>query len=125
MSLTTPEAGEIWYGYVPYEDKPKEGKNRPVMVVLTGESGESVALKITHTKRHWSVETVLDLSHPEAKSYIECNRFLLIPAAAFQYRVFEADWDEVDGVAEMLPQKLRAQWRPYLPAVLEALEGLE
>ena len=38
-----PDPGEVVWGWVPYEDDPSQGKDRPVLVLATAGSGEADA----------------------------------------------------------------------------------
>ncbi|MFC8789847.1 type II toxin-antitoxin system PemK/MazF family toxin [Streptomyces cinereoruber] len=100
-----PEAGEIWWADVPFEDGPGS-KDRPCLVLAVRGGGALVA-KIT-SKHHEERPGVIALppgTVGDARgrpSFLETDELRTVPVADFRRRVGEVDpalWDRVRHLA--------------------------
>ena len=104
-----PDPGEVVWTWVPYEDDPAQGKDRPVLVLARGEDGLLRCLQLTskdHDRdaaqeasqgRFWMDVGSGGWDSQHRPSEVRLDRLLLIPEAevrregsALERRVFDA-----------------------------------
>jgi hypothetical protein len=78
------EPGEVVWTWVPYEDDPKQGKDRPVLVI--GTIGKSLAALPLTSKDHDERRDVVELGtgswdREQRVSYVKLDQLLRVPAA--------------------------------------------
>ncbi len=104
-----PDPGEVVWTWVPYEDDPQQGKDRPVLVLAFAEDGHFFGLQLTskdHDRdgdqeaswgRHWMDVGSGDWDRERRPSEVRLDRLLLLPlpevrreGAALSESVFHA-----------------------------------
>ncbi|GAA1924929.1 type II toxin-antitoxin system PemK/MazF family toxin [Nocardioides marmoribigeumensis] len=117
-----PDPGEVVWTWVPYEDDPQQGKDRPVLV-LARDGADLLALQLTskdHDRdeeqeaswgRHWMDVGTGDWDREHRPSEVRLDRLLRLPeadvrreGAALAREVF----DEVLAAAQEFHPELRA-----------------
>ena len=88
-----PDPGEVVWTWVPYEDDPNQGKDRPVVVLARGEDGLLRCLQLTskdHDRdeaqeaswgRHWMDVGSGGWDSERRPSEVRLDRLLLLPEA--------------------------------------------
>ncbi|SDT66746.1 hypothetical protein [Actinoplanes derwentensis] len=89
-SARTPAAGEIWNAFVTYEDDSSEGKDRPVLVLSGGHSGQATILRITSQDKT-RFPDYLPLPHSRCRPVLTKDSWLNlkpVPLAADAFRSY-------------------------------------
>ncbi len=87
-----PDPGEVVWAWVPYEDDPQQGKDRPVLVIacdeqhviglpLTSKDHDRDAEQQARAGRFWMDVGTGDWDRQRRPSEVRLNRFLVLPVA--------------------------------------------
>jgi hypothetical protein len=88
-----PDPGEVVWTWVPYEDDPQQGKDRPVLVLAVTDAGELLGLQLTskdHDRdehqeaswgRHWMDVGTGGWDRERRPSEVRLDRLLVLPQA--------------------------------------------
>lgn len=126
MSQETPEPGDIWFWWVPFEEDPSQGKDRPVLV-LRSVPAAGVALKITSTPHpegppYWALLLDEKTEGLTGTSYAECGRLLILEGCRKRRYAGRAAPEDLRRIRETHPVSLAGtEYAPYVAAVLENL----
>jgi hypothetical protein len=113
-----PDPGEIVWAWVPYEDDPMQGKDRPVLVIDT-DGDDLLALQLTskdHDRdaaqeaaagRHWMDIGIGSWDSENRPSEVRLNRLLRLDPAAVRREGAALSKDLFDGVVRAASQYLR------------------
>ncbi len=105
-----PDPGEVVWTWVPYEDDPNQGKDRPVVVLARGDDGLLRCLMLTskdHDRdeaqeaswgRHWMDVGTGDWDSERRPSEVRLDRLLLLPEAEVRREGAVLDQGTFDAV---------------------------
>jgi hypothetical protein len=104
-----PDAGEVVWGWVPYEDDPNQGKDRPVLLIgrrgeqwlglmLTSKDHDRDAEDEARYGRHWMDVGAGGWDRDGRPSEVRLDRLLLLDEAAIRREGAALDRATFDGV---------------------------
>jgi hypothetical protein len=104
-----PDPGEVVWAWVPFEDDPSRGKDRPVLVIgcdgadllclqLTSKDHDHDAEQEAGEGRHWMDVGSGDWDHERRPSEVRLNRLLRLPESGVRREGAALDRDVFDAV---------------------------
>jgi hypothetical protein len=99
------DPGEVVWTWVPYEDNPRQGKDRPVLVI--GSFGKDLAVVPLTSKNHMDRGEEIELGTGDwdsehRVSYVKLDRVLRVPAAKVRREGSALDRPRFDAVIDAL-----------------------
>jgi hypothetical protein len=108
-----PDAGEVVWGWVPYAEDPRQGKDRPLLVIASGARGEVFAMKMTsRTPADGDGHVPLGTGGWDRSgraSWLDIDQLYRVPASGVRREGAQVDARTFRRVAEALSR--RFGWR--------------